>query len=63
MDNDRYLTVAAVSAITTLSRATIERKVAAGEMPSPIYISQRRKAWRESAVRQWMADRETAAAA
>jgi prophage regulatory protein len=63
MDNDRYLTVAAVSAITTLSRATIERKIASGDMPPPIYVSERRKCWRESAVRQWMADRETGPAA
>jgi prophage regulatory protein len=62
MDNDRYLTTAAVSALTTLSRATIERKVAAGDMPRPIYISQRRKAWRESAIREWMAEREKVAA-
>ena len=61
MDNDRYLTAAAVADLTTLSRATIERKVAAGDMPPPIYISQRRKAWKESAVRQWMATREAAA--
>lgn len=60
MDNDRYLTTAAVSALTTLSRATIERKVATGDMPRPIYISQRRKAWRESAIRAWMSEREVA---
>lgn len=62
MNNDRYLTALAVAELTTLSRATIERKVVAGEMPSPIYISQRRKAWKESAIRQWMAEREAATA-
>ena len=60
MENDRYLNTAAVSALTTLSRATIDRKVACGEMPRPIYISQRRKAWRESAILAWMAEREAA---
>ncbi len=60
MDQDRYLTTSAVVELTTLSRATIERKVRSGEMPPPIYISERRKAWKESAVRQWMADREAA---
>jgi prophage regulatory protein len=60
MDKDKYLTAAAVAELTTLSRATIERKVASGEMPAPIYISTRRKAWKESAVRQWMAEREAA---
>ena len=59
MDNDRYITASAVTDLTTLSRATIERKVRSGDMPSPIYISERRKAWKESAVRQWMVDQET----
>ncbi len=63
MDNDRYLTASAVAELTTLSRATIERKVRSGDMPPPIYISERRKAWRESSVRSWMASRETPAAA
>ena len=63
MDNDLYLTVATVSDLTTLSRATIERKVRSGDMPPPIYISERRKAWKESAVRQWMVEQETRAAA
>lgn len=63
MDTERYLTVSAVSELTTLSRATIERKVRSGEMPAPIYISVRRKCWRESAVRQWIAERETQEAA
>lgn len=60
MDKERFLTAAAVAELTTLSRATIERKVRAGDMPSPVYISERRKAWKESAVRQWMAEREVA---
>jgi prophage regulatory protein len=60
MENDRFLTTAAVSELTTLSRASIERKVAAGELPRPIYISRRRKAWRESAILAWMAEREAA---
>ncbi len=63
MDHEIFLTEADVSRITTLSRATINRKVAKGEMPPPIYISERRKAWRESAVRQWMDERELQAAA
>ena len=62
MENDRFLTTAGVSALTTLSRSTIERKVFSGEMPRPIYISQRRKAWKESAILAWMAAREAEAA-
>jgi prophage regulatory protein len=62
MDNENFLTEAAIAKMTTISRATINRKVAKGEFPAPIYISERRKAWKESAVRQWMAERETASA-
>ena len=60
MDNDRYLTASAVAELTTLSRATIERKVRAGDMPPPIKISERRKAWKASSIRAWMAEREAA---
>lgn len=63
MDGESFLTEAATSQLTTLSRATINRKVAKGEFPPPIYISERRKAWKASAVREWMVERETAAAA
>jgi prophage regulatory protein len=56
MNKERFLTAAAVAELTTLSRATIERKVRSGDMPAPIYISERRKAWVESAVRQWMSE-------
>lgn len=57
MDNDSFLTEATTAELTTLSRATINRKVAAGEFPPPIYISRRRKAWQASAVRDWMAQK------
>lgn len=59
---DRYLTTNDVIELTTLSRATIERKVKAGDLPSPVYISPRRKAFRESQIRAWMASKEQAAA-
>jgi predicted DNA-binding transcriptional regulator AlpA len=60
MDQDRYLTASAVAELTTLSRATIERKVRFGDMPPPIYISERRKAWKASTIQRWMAEREAA---
>ena len=63
MDQESFLTEAVTSQMTTLSRATINRKVATGDFPAPIYISERRKAWKESAVRQWMVDQETRVAA
>jgi predicted DNA-binding transcriptional regulator AlpA len=62
MGQDTFLTEAATSQLTTLSRATIRRKVAAGDFPAPVQISERRKAFKESAVRQWMAEREHVAA-
>lgn len=55
MDQNRFLTTRKVSELTTFSRATIDRKVGAGEFPRPIYISQRRKVWQEAAVSEWMA--------
>ena len=57
---DRYLTVSRVAEITTLSRATIERKVKTGDLPPPIWISERRKAWKESSIRGWLAEKESA---
>jgi prophage regulatory protein len=62
MENDRFLTARAVTELTTLSRATIERKVKSGDLPAPIYLSERRKAWKESTIRAWMAEREPRAA-
>ena len=58
MDNDenRFLTEKAVVKRTTFSRATINRKVAAGEFPKPIWISERRKVFLASAVDAWMAE-------
>ena len=52
----RLLKEAKVSEITTFSRATIARKVEAGEFPKPIIISARRKAWPEEAIQKWMAE-------
>jgi predicted DNA-binding transcriptional regulator AlpA len=60
MDIDRFLTVKAVSDLTSLSRATIDRKAAAGEF-SPIKISDRRKVFRESEVLEWMKAKAEAA--
>jgi predicted DNA-binding transcriptional regulator AlpA len=58
MQTENFLTEARTAQLTTLSRATINRKVACGEFPAPIYISARRKAWRESAVRAWMDEQD-----
>jgi prophage regulatory protein len=60
MDNQEFWTEKKVAEVTTLSRATIGRKVAAGEFPKPIRISERRKAWTPDSVRTWIADRISA---
>ena len=52
--NTRFLTSKAVEGLTSFSRSTLDRKVAAGEFPAPIKISERRKAYPEAAVRSWM---------
>jgi predicted DNA-binding transcriptional regulator AlpA len=62
MHQDKYLTASAVSELSTLSRATIERKVRTGDFPRPIYISARRKVFKEGEVRAWMAAKEQPAA-
>lgn len=54
MQPTRFLSSKAVEALTTFSRSTLDRKVAAGEFPAPIRISQRRKAYPEAAVHEWL---------
>lgn len=43
-----------VRARTSLSRATIWRRVRAGEFPPPVRIGSSRIAWRESEVNAWI---------
>ena len=59
MQSEHFLTEKSVAHLTTFSRATINRKVAAGEFPKPLWISQRRKVWKESDVGNWMAAQTT----
>lgn len=55
-DNDKILRINTVLDRTGLSRSTLYRKVHDGTFPRQIPISTRCAGWRESAVRQWMAD-------
>ena len=55
MQSEHFLTEKSVAQLTTFSRATINRKVAAGQFPKPFWISARRKVWKESEVGSWMA--------
>jgi prophage regulatory protein len=42
------------------SRDHLRRKCAAGEFPKPVPVSDRRIAWIEAEVDQWLADRAAA---
>jgi len=42
---------------TTLSSSSIYRKVAAGEFPSPIKLSERSSGWLQTEVENWIDER------
>lgn len=50
---DRFLRLPEVLKRTSLSRATLYRKIAAGTFPPQVKISERRCGWRESHVTAW----------
>ena len=50
---DRLLTIREVSILTSLSRATVYRKVRDGSFPRPFPVSAGRVAWSALAVREW----------
>lgn len=58
---EHFLTLDEVSQRTTLSRSTLKRKIAAGEFPRPVNLSDaensRRIAWPESDVSAWIQER------
>lgn len=56
----QFLTPKAVCDKIALSRATLDRMVAAGKFPSPIRLTERRLAFNASAVEDWMTEREAA---
>lgn len=43
-----------VTRITTLSPASIWRKIAKGTFPKPVHLSANRRAWRSSEVEVWL---------
>ena len=47
------LTIRQVKDITTLSRASIYRFMAAGRFPKSVHLSPNRRAWRLSEVLEW----------
>lgn len=52
----QFLTPKAVCAKIALSRATLDRMVAAGRFPKPINLTERRLAYNAADVEAWMAE-------
>ena len=57
----QFLTPKAVCSKVAVSRATLDRLVAAGAFPSPIRITERRLAFVATDVERWMNERMEAA--
>lgn len=57
----QFLTPRAVCERVALSRATLDRLVAAGKFPQPIRLTERRLAYDAAAVERWMSDKLEAA--
>lgn len=53
----RFYTMGEVEAITSLSRATIYRKMAQGTFPASVLISEGRVGWERGAVEEWCQQR------
>ncbi|WP_084583882.1 helix-turn-helix transcriptional regulator [Sphingomonas azotifigens] len=51
---DRFLRLKEVLRRTSLSRATLYRKIQKGTFPKQVRIATRCAGWRESAVNAWM---------
>lgn len=54
MDKKQLLRIESVTEKTTLSKATIYRKVKAGTFPKPTRLSHRVAVWSLSAIEAWM---------
>jgi prophage regulatory protein len=55
----RFYTMGEVEAITSLSRATIYRKMTQGTFPASVQISEGRVGWERRAVDEWCEARLT----
>lgn len=51
---DRFLRLKEVLNRTSLSRATLYRKIQKGTFPRQVRIATRCAGWRESAINEWM---------
>lgn len=52
----RLLRIKDVEAETSLSRATIYRRIAEGEFPAPIRLTTQRVAWSQTAIERWKSE-------
>jgi prophage regulatory protein len=59
---ERHLRRPAVEEITGLSRTTIYALMARGDFPRPVKLTGKAVAWPESAIAEWLASRQPAAA-
>lgn len=58
----KFLSVRQVMAITSLSKPTIYKLMAAGSFPKPIRISPNRVAWSDATLAAWIAAKASEAA-
>lgn len=58
---DRLLPFKRVLEVTSLSRATLYRKIGDGSFPAPLKIGRSRIAWRERDIVDWLARQPRAA--
>ena len=58
---DRLLPFKRVLEVTSLSRATLYRKIGDGSFPAPLKIGKSRVAWREKDIVDWLARQPRAA--
>jgi len=54
LERQKIIKLPRVKEITTLSRATIYRRMAEGEFPKQIKLSERASAWVEQEVLDWL---------
>lgn len=52
----KFLPLKAVKEVSTLSRASIYRRIKLGTFPKPVKIGERRVAWRSEDIHAWMSD-------
>lgn len=61
MNDDRAIPMPELSKLTSLSAATIYRKVKGGHFPPPLQLGPNRVGWLASEVQEWLKSRPRAA--